>query len=86
MTDRSHRQEKRTVLVEGARLYVEARGSGEPLILLHDLTGAGSDWRHVFDLDALAETYRVITPDARGHGRWNPGRAGSSHSSDAPAT
>ena len=60
---------KRTVTIEGTELYVEERGTGEPLLLLHGLMGTGSDWRHVFDLDALARTHRVIMPDARGHGR-----------------
>lgn len=67
---------KRTVLIEGNELYVEERGSGDPLLLLHGLTGTGADWAHVFDLDALAQTHRVILPDARGHGRsTNPSGA-----------
>jgi pimeloyl-ACP methyl ester carboxylesterase len=60
---------KRTFSIEGTELYVEERGAGEPLLLLHGLAGTGADWRHVFDLDALARTHRVILPDARGHGR-----------------
>lgn len=60
---------KRTITVEDTELYVEERGNGAPLLLLHGLTGTGSDWQHVFDIDALARTFRVITPDARGHGR-----------------
>jgi pimeloyl-ACP methyl ester carboxylesterase len=59
----------RTIAIEGTALYVEERGAGEPLLLLHGFTGTGADWRHVFDLDALARTHRVILPDARGHGR-----------------
>jgi pimeloyl-ACP methyl ester carboxylesterase len=65
---------KQTLTVEGAELHVEERGSGDPLLLLHGGTGTGSDWKHVFDLDGLAQRWRVITPDARGHGRsTNPG-------------
>jgi pimeloyl-ACP methyl ester carboxylesterase len=60
---------QRTIAVGDVELHVEERGAGEPLILLHGLTGTGADWRHVFDLDALAERHRVILPDARGHGR-----------------
>ena len=60
---------KRIVPIEDRALYVEEYGAGEPLLLLHGLVGTGADWRHVFDLDALAATYRVIVPDARGHGR-----------------
>jgi pimeloyl-ACP methyl ester carboxylesterase len=54
---------------DGDDLHFEERGSGEPLLLLHGLTGSSSDWQHVFDLAALAERCRVIMPDARGHGR-----------------
>lgn len=60
---------KRTIRVEGGELHVEELGTGEPLLLLHGLTGTGADFQHVFDLDALAATHRVIIPDARGHGR-----------------
>lgn len=54
---------------DGADLHVRMQGSGAPLLLLHGLIGTGDDWRHVFDLDALSSTRRVIRPDARGHGR-----------------
>ena len=60
---------QRTIKVSGADLYVEERGTGEPLLLLHGMTGTSGDWRHVFDLDKLAQSFRVIAPDARGHGR-----------------
>ena len=65
---------QRTIAVNGADLYVEERGNGEPLLLLHGMIGTSGDWRHVFDLDELARRFRVVTPDARGHGRsTNPG-------------
>jgi pimeloyl-ACP methyl ester carboxylesterase len=54
---------------DGADLFYDDCGSGDPLLLLHGFTGTRGDWAHVFDLDALARTYRVIAPDARGHGR-----------------
>jgi pimeloyl-ACP methyl ester carboxylesterase len=54
--------------VTGADLYVEERGAGAPLVLLHGMTGTSGDWRHAFDLDRLAQSFRVIAPDARGHG------------------
>lgn len=60
---------ERTISVNGIEMYVEERGQGEPLVLLHGFTGAGADWRHLFDLDELARRHRVIVPDARGHGR-----------------
>jgi pimeloyl-ACP methyl ester carboxylesterase len=54
--------------INGIEMYYEVRGEGQPLILLHGFTGAGSDWRYVFDLDEWAKSYRVIVPDMRGHG------------------
>jgi pimeloyl-ACP methyl ester carboxylesterase len=55
-------------------MYYEARGDGEPLLLLHGGMGIGDDWRQIFPSDP--EGYRVIVPDLRGHGRsTNPARA-----------
>jgi pimeloyl-ACP methyl ester carboxylesterase len=53
----------------GDDLHFQECGSGEPLLLLHGMTGSSADWQHVFDLAMLAERHRVIMPDARGHGR-----------------
>jgi pimeloyl-ACP methyl ester carboxylesterase len=62
--------------VNGIELYFEDFGSGEPLVLLHGFTGSSGDWVHVFELDELAKSYRVLTPDLRGHGRsTNPSGA-----------
>jgi pimeloyl-ACP methyl ester carboxylesterase len=55
--------------VNGIEIGYEVRGDGEPLLLLHGFTGSGGDWAHVFDLEELARRYRLIIPDARGHGR-----------------
>jgi pimeloyl-ACP methyl ester carboxylesterase len=58
-----------TLPVHDIEMFYEERGTGEPLVLSHGFTGTGADWAHLFDLDALAKEYRVIAPDARGHGR-----------------
>ena len=72
----------RTLNLRDIEMYVEERGTGEPLLLLHGFTGCGGDWKHVFDLDALARRHRLILPDARGHGRsTNP----AARSPTAPA-
>ena len=54
--------------INGMEMSFEVDGDGPALVLLHGFTGAGSDWRYVFDLEELAKTYRVIVPDLRGHG------------------
>jgi pimeloyl-ACP methyl ester carboxylesterase len=49
--------------------HYRRHGQGEPLLLLHGMTGTGADFAHVFDLDALGREYELIVPDLRGHGR-----------------
>lgn len=58
-----------TLSVNGIDLAYDVRGEGPPLLLLHGFFGASGDWVHLFDLDALAKNWRLIMPDARGHGR-----------------
>lgn len=55
----------------GTKLYYEAAGRGEPLLLLH---GNGESGR-IFDEIAgeLRGKYRLILPDTRGHGRSEKG-------------
>jgi pimeloyl-ACP methyl ester carboxylesterase len=60
--------------VNGFQMYVEQRGDGEPLLLLHGGTGIGADWQLVF-AEGDPAGFRVIVPDLRGHGRsTNPAR------------
>jgi pimeloyl-ACP methyl ester carboxylesterase len=62
------------VRVNDADLYVETHGSGTPLLLLHGFTGSSQDWIHA-GRHLLAEHFRLIAVDARGHGRsTNPAR------------
>jgi len=58
-----------TLSVNGIDLAYDVRGDGPPLLLLHGFFGSSGDWVHLFDLDALARSWRLIMPDARGHGR-----------------
>lgn len=69
-------EEDGSVSIDGMELHYRARGAGEPLLLLHGFTGSSADWVHLFDLASLAHRYRLIMPDARGHGRsTNPSGA-----------
>lgn len=66
--------EGQTVRVNGIELHHEEHGQGEPLLLLHGFTGCAGDWAHA-GREQLAQEYRLIAPDARGHGRsTNPER------------
>jgi pimeloyl-ACP methyl ester carboxylesterase len=58
-----------TIAIDGIDLAYEVRGDGPPLLLLHGFFGSSGDWVHLFDLEALQKRFRLIVPDARGHGR-----------------
>jgi pimeloyl-ACP methyl ester carboxylesterase len=55
------------VQANGLHMYVEACGTGIPIILIH----GGLETCRMWDLAVplLAMEYQVITPDSRGHGR-----------------
>jgi len=48
-------------------LNFEERGSGRPLVILHGLLGSLANWRGV--ARAMAGKFRVVSLDARNHGR-----------------
>ena len=53
--------------VNGAKIYYEESGQGEPLILLHGFGRTASDWQSF--IPEFSRHYRVIVWDMRGHGR-----------------
>jgi pimeloyl-ACP methyl ester carboxylesterase len=59
--------------VNGVGLYYELEGSGEPLALVHGSWGDATSWRFV--VPGLAERFRVLTYDRRGHSRSDPAPA-----------
>ncbi|PTX94280.1 alpha/beta hydrolase [Opitutus sp. ER46] len=56
----------RTEQLNGFEMYFEEYGAGEPLVLLHGFGGCTQNW-HPF-IAPLAERYRLIVVDLRGHG------------------
>jgi pimeloyl-ACP methyl ester carboxylesterase len=56
-----------TVPINGMQMYYVAHEEGEPLVLVHGYTGSSGDWE--LFLPDLANEYRLIIPDLRGHGR-----------------
>lgn len=58
---------RRTLHVNDIEMYLEVRGTRDPLVLLHGFGNCGQTWRPV--VDRLAEQYQLIIPDLRGHGR-----------------
>lgn len=51
---------------DGVRLAYRDLGSGRPLVLVHGLGIDGRIWD--YQMPALADRFRVIVPDMRGHG------------------
>lgn len=51
----------------GAKLYYEETGNGRALLFLHGAALNGEQWKH--QVQYFSNRYRVITLDARGHGR-----------------
>lgn len=58
--------EQREVVHGSTRLHYEVAGAGPPLVLVHGLGGAATNWRLV--APELARGRRVIVPDLPGHG------------------
>lgn len=53
----------------GVRIHYQIAGSGPPLLLHHGFGGSSADWLDFGLVQPLKNHYRLIMPDARGHGR-----------------
>jgi pimeloyl-ACP methyl ester carboxylesterase len=58
--------ERHTVEVDGRSVDYRALGSGEPVVLVHGLSGSWRWWETT--ARALADRFRVLLPDLPGHG------------------
>jgi len=55
---------------DGVRIHYVEKGQGEPVVLIHGFTASHQmNWEMPGITDALAENYRVIGIDNRGHGK-----------------
>ncbi|MEX0289050.1 MAG: alpha/beta fold hydrolase [Flavobacteriaceae bacterium] len=63
-------KEVHTVQVNGAEIYYEVYGEGEPLLLLHGWTQSSVFWKDY--LTSYAQNFKVYVLDLRGHGRSSP--------------
>jgi haloacetate dehalogenase len=59
-------EEHRVSVDDGVELFVQVRGSGSPIVLLHGFPQTHLMWRHV--AADLAADHTVICPDLRGYG------------------
>jgi pimeloyl-ACP methyl ester carboxylesterase len=53
---------------DALRISFETLGSGPPLVLAHGFFGDRTTWHSAGHVDALADTFRLVLVDARGHG------------------
>ena len=55
------------VTINGAKIYYEEYGEGEPLLIIH---GCGADIKSMeYQIDYFKDKYRVIAADSRGQGK-----------------
>ncbi len=76
-------RETGTAEVNGARIYYESVGEGEPLVLVHAGIADSRMWES--QLAAFADSYRVIRYDMRGFGRTAMVEGPFSHHEDLRA-
>lgn len=58
---------------DGMEIYYEDIGRGRPLVMIHGWSMSGRVWRFQ---QPLADSFRLIIPDLRGHGRSSAPAAG----------
>ena len=63
--------------VDGAKIFYQTFGKGEPVVLLHGGMGNGDHWSH--QVPPLAEKLHVIVIDSRGQGRSTRTKAAPSY-------
>lgn len=59
--------EEKFIDANGIRIHYLTAGNGPPVVLLHGFPESSYAWRH--QIPALANHFRVITPDLRGYGQ-----------------
>jgi pimeloyl-ACP methyl ester carboxylesterase len=60
---------------QGVSIHYQVEGTGPPLVLLHGFGASLHDWYEAGYVAALADDYRLVLVDARGHGASDKPRA-----------
>lgn len=68
----------RFIEVDGTRLHYVERGSGQPIVMIHGLSGVLQNFTHSL-VDRLASRFRIIAIDRPGAGYSQRSRGSSAH-------
>src|SRR5689334_24505601 len=66
------KQTRRDTRIDSFRIHSVHAGAGEPVVLLHGLSGSHNWWRYT--VPALTDRYEVHIPELVGFGRSRGGR------------
>ena len=72
-----------TATVNGIELHYREAGEGFPIVLVHGYTGNSRNW--ALTIPALAERFRTVSVDLRGHGRSAKPLRAEDYTADAMA-
>src|SRR4051812_41531117 len=61
-----------TLMVDGRSVGFRGIGRGAPLLLVNGYAATGADWDPTM-IDGLAGSFRLVSPDNRGMGTFDPG-------------
>lgn len=53
---------------DGVSIFYTTTGQGEPLVLTHGATHSWESWQDLGYIDGLADSFRLVMLDSRGHG------------------
>src|SRR4051812_14793330 len=71
---------------DGAKIYYQVKGSGEPVVLVHGFLNSGENWKRAALYDELVNGgFKVITLDMRGNGKSDKPHNFEAYANDAEA-
>ncbi len=76
----AYAQEDQFLDSDGVKIRYIVKGEGEPVVLIHGFTASlDRNWKGAGVIDALAQDYRVIAFDNRGHGKSGKPHGGENY-------
>ncbi|MBZ0309311.1 MAG: alpha/beta fold hydrolase, partial [Anaerolineae bacterium] len=72
------------MLIKGMAYYVDMKGNGMPLLLLHGFTGSSQNWAS--QLEFFSQQFLTLAPDLPGHGKTDSSRYSIEHTAEDMVT